>query len=332
MLAAAVGVTGFSLTFPATVGALGGFGPWTVTGLRGVIAALLAALCLALCRVRPPARRHWPGLAVVAAGCVIGFPLLTTLALQTASTAHSAVVIGALPLATAALAALRTRVRPPRAFWAGAVTGGAAVTAFALHRSGGLPTVADLCLAAALLLCAAGYAEGGRLARRLPGWQVIGWAAVAALPVSLLVTAVAWPLEPARPGAGALLGLAYAGAVSQFGGFVCWYRGMALIGVARASQIQLAQPLLTLVWAVLLLDERLPAAALPTAAVVLVCIAVTQRAGDGGEERSRRRPAGASGGGADGAPSPGRPPVPAGRVTPGADDPPDPKARTGPHP
>ncbi|SFC26810.1 Permease of the drug/metabolite transporter (DMT) superfamily [Streptomyces aidingensis] len=296
--AAALGVAGFSLSFPATVGALGGFGAWTVAGLRGVIAALLAGLCLALCRVRPPDRRHWPGLATVAAGCVLGFPLLTTLALQTASTAHSAVVTGALPLATAALAALRTRHRPhhphhphrprlahrqSRRFWAGAVTGGAAVTLFALHRGGGLPTAADLLLAAALLLCAAGYAEGGRLARHLPGWQVIGWAAVAALPAGLLVTAVAWPLEPARPDATALLGLAYVGAVSQFGGFVFWYRGMALIGVARASQIQLAQPLLTLVWAVLLLGERLPAAALPTAAVVLVCIAVTQRAGARGE-------------------------------------------------
>ncbi|MFD4654682.1 DMT family transporter [Kitasatospora sp. NPDC058444] len=275
---AALAVVSFSLSFPATAWSLTGFGPWSSAGLRGALAGLPAVLHLVAVRAPLPQRRHWPGLLVVSGGCVLGFPLLTTLALRTSSTAHSAVVIGVLPLATAAFAAVRTGRRPSGAFWAAALAGAAAVLAFTLVRSHGRPAVADLYLFAAVLLCAAGYAEGGRLSRELPGAQVIAWAVVAALPAALLTAALGLGAEPVRLGAQALVGLAYTAVVSQFGGFVLWYRGMAAIGVPRASQLQLAQPLLTLVWSVLLLGERLPAAAPVTAVVVLVCIAVTQRA------------------------------------------------------
>ncbi|MFF7459450.1 DMT family transporter [Kitasatospora sp. NPDC008115] len=284
MASAALGVLSFSFSFPATAWALTGFGPWTATGLRGLLAGVLAALCLAAARVPLPERRHWPGLLVVSAGCVLGFPLLTTLALRTSSTAHSAVVIGLLPLATAVFAAVRSRRdgrRPSRLFWGAALAGAAAVLGFTLVQSHGRPGLADLFLFAALLVCAAGYAEGGRISRELPGWQVIGWAVVAALPVTALTTALALPAEPlpaGGPGAKAVAGVLYTAAVSQFGGFVVWYRGMALIGVPRASQLQLAQPLITLVWSVLLLGEELPAAAPVTAVAVLLCIALTQRA------------------------------------------------------
>ena len=275
---AALGVLCFSFSFPATAAALTGFGPWTATGLRGVLAGVLALICLRAARVPLPARRHLPGLLVVAAGCVLGFPLLTTLALRTSSTAHSAVVIGALPLATAVVAAARTGARPSRAFWCAALAGAAAVLGFTLQQSQGRPTTADLYLFGALLVCAAGYAEGGRLSRHLPGWQVIAWAVVAALPVTVLTTAVALPAEPVHLGARAVGGLLYTAAVSQFGGFVVWYRGMAAIGVPKASQLQLAQPGMTLLWSVLLLGEELPTAAPVTALAVLLCIAATQRA------------------------------------------------------
>jgi drug/metabolite transporter (DMT)-like permease len=275
---AALGVASFSLSFPATAWSLTGFGPWSSTGLRGALAGVLAALYLLAAAAPLPKRRQWPGLLAVSAGCVLGFPLLTTLALRTSSTAHSAVVIGVLPLATAVVAALRTGRRPSRAFWAAALAGAAAVLAFTLLQSHGRPTLADLYLFVGVVICAAGYAEGGRLSRDMPGAQVIAWAVVAALPVMVLTAVFGLATEPVRLGAKALAGLAYIAAVSQFGGFVLWYRGMAGIGVPRASQLQLAQPLLTLVWSVLLLGEHLPAAAPVTAVVVLVCIAVTQRA------------------------------------------------------
>lgn len=275
---AALGVASFSFSFPATVWALDGFGPWSATGLRGTIAALIAAAALLATRSALPRREDWPALAVVGIGCGIGFPLLTTLALQTSSTAHSAVVIGALPMATATIAALRTGRRPSPAFWFAAGAGAAIVITFALSQNHGRPTVADVFLVAALLLCAAGYAEGGRVSRHLPGWQVIGWGVLLAAPINVVVTAVALSAEPVTLTGQAVAGLANIAAISQFGGFVVWYRGMGLIGVSRASQLQLAQPLLTLVWAVLLLGETLSPAVPLTAAAVLACIVVTQRA------------------------------------------------------
>ncbi|MFJ8148410.1 DMT family transporter [Streptomyces sp. NPDC096048] len=277
-LQAALGVVAFSLTFPATAWGLEGFGPWSLIAVRSILAAVIAGGCLLMLRVALPERRHWFGLAVVGGGVVLGFPLLTTLALQTSTTAHAAVVVGLLPLTTALLSALRLGTRPSRTFWIAALAGAAAVLAFTVRQSGGALTTADACLFAALLVCAAGYTEGGRLARVMPGWQVIGWALVLCVPLTVPMAAVALSFEPVHLTAHSVTGLLWVAAGSQFLGLVVWYRGMAAIGIPKASQLQLAQPLLTLVWSVLLLGEHLTVAAPLTAAAVLVCIAVTQRA------------------------------------------------------
>ncbi|TGN73142.1 DMT family transporter [Streptomyces bauhiniae] len=274
---AALGVVAFSLTFPATAWGLESFGPWSLVAVRGVLAALVAGACLLLLRVPLPEARHLPGLAMVGIGTVLGFPLLTTLALQTSTTAHAAVVVGLLPLTTAAVSALRTGVRPSPRFWTAALAGAAAVVAFTVTQSGSALTRADVYLFGALLVCAAGYTEGGRLARVMPGWQVIGWALVLCLPLSALGTALALGHEPVRLTAHGIAGVLWVAVGSQFLGLLLWYRGMAAVGIPRASQLQLAQPLLTLVWSALLLGEHVPAAAPLTAVAVLVCIAVTQR-------------------------------------------------------
>ncbi|MFD8934203.1 DMT family transporter [Streptomyces sp. NPDC059578] len=275
---AALGVLAFSLTFPATAWGLEGFGPWSLVTVRSALAALIAGGCLLALRVPVPDRRYWPGLAVVAAGTVLGFPLLTTLALRTASTAHAAVVVGLLPLTTAGFAAVRTGSRPSPAFWGAAGAGAAAVLAFTVTRSGGALTTADLYLFGALLVCAAGYTEGGRLARVIPGWQVIAWALVMCLPLTVPGALIALGHESVELTGRGVAGLLWVAVGSQFLGLVVWYRGMAAIGVPRASQLQLAQPLLTLGWSVLLLGEPLGWTAPLTAVAVLVCIAVTQRA------------------------------------------------------
>ncbi|MGW7098415.1 DMT family transporter [Streptomyces sp. NPDC054838] len=278
-LFAALGVVSFSFSFPGTMWALDGFGPWSAIGVRGVLAAVIACAALLIARAPLPARADWPGLAVVAGGCAVGFPLLTTLALQTSSTANSAVVIGALPMATAVFSAVLTRRSPSKVFWAAAGLGAATVIVYTLSQNHGRPTVADLYLFGALLVCAAGYAFGGRLSGAgMPGWRVIAWGVVLAAPVNLAVALWALPHEPVHFTAKALVGMAYIAGISQFGGFVVWYKGMGLIGVARASQLQLAQPLLTLVWAVLLLGEHITPAVPLTAAIVLTCIVITQRA------------------------------------------------------
>ena len=274
-----LGVLAFSLTFPATSWGLTGLGPWSLVFCRAGLAGLIATGCLAARRARTPARRHWPGLLVVAAGTVMGFPLLTTLALTTSTTSHAAVVVGLLPLTTAAWSAVRTGARPSRAFWAAAVAGAAVVVGFAVQQTGGAPTVGDLYLFAALLICAAGYTEGGRLARSMPGWQVSCWSLVICLPVSLAGVALSLAVEPARLDARAVAGVLWLAVGSQLFGLLAWYRGMAAIGVTRASQLQLAQPMLTLVWSVLLLGERPGLAAPIAAAAVVVCVGITQRSG-----------------------------------------------------
>ncbi|MGW5422968.1 DMT family transporter [Streptomyces sp. NPDC003943] len=277
-LLAALGVVCFSLTFPSTVWGLESFGPWSLVAVRSVLAALIAGAFLLTGRVPLPERRHWAGLAVVGGGVVVGFPLLTTLALQTSTTSHAAVVVGLLPLTTATFAAIRTGRRPSRTFWIAAVAGAVVVLAFTLQQSGGALSTGDLYLFGALLVCAAGYTEGGRLAKLMPGWQVIGWALVLCLPLMAAAAVVALAHEPVHLTAHGVVGLLWVAAGSTFFGLYVWYRGMAAIGIPRASQLQLAQPLLTLVWSVTVLGEDLAPAA-PLAAVgVLVCIAVTQRA------------------------------------------------------
>ncbi|TLQ46947.1 DMT family transporter [Streptomyces marianii] len=276
-LLASLGVVAFSLTFPSTVWGLESFGPWSLVGVRSVLAAVVAGSFLLALRAPLPERRHRGSLLVVAGGVVVGFPLLTTLALRTSTTSHAAVVVGLLPLTTAAFAAVRTGRRPSRTFWAAALAGAAVVLGFTLTQSGGTVSTGDLYLFGALLVCAAGYTEGGRLARLMPGWQVVGWALVMCLPLGLVGSAFALMAEPVRPSVQGLAGLLWVAAGSTFFGLWVWYRGMAAIGIARASQLQLAQPLLTLVWSVLLLAEPLSPTAPVAAVAVLVCIAVTQR-------------------------------------------------------
>ncbi|MGW2281003.1 DMT family transporter [Streptomyces sp. NPDC001770] len=276
---ASLGVVAFSLTFPATLWGLESFGPWSLVTVRSVLAALIAGTVLLAARIPWPGRRHLGGLLVVAGGVVAGFPLLTTLALRTTTSSHAAVVVGLLPLTTAVFSSLRTGTRPPRAFWIAALAGAAVVLAFTVAQSGGAVSAGDLYLFGSLVVCAAGYAEGGRLARSMPGWQVIGWALVLSLPVTVASSVVALSYEPVTLTGHGIAGLVWLAAGSTFIGLYVWYRGMAEIGIPRASQLQLAQPLLTLVWSFLLLGEDLSAAAPLAAVAVLVCIAVTQRAG-----------------------------------------------------
>ena len=246
---------------------------------RSVIAAVIAAVCLRAGRVPLPARRHWPGLVGVALGCGIGFGALSALAL-THQLRHGAVVIGLLPAATAVVAVIRVGDRPGPVFWPASLLGTAVVTAYALSRGAGALHAADLLLLASVVVAAVGYAEGGRLTRELPGWQVVGWGLVIAFPISLVLTAIGFthPHPLRHLTLGALVGFAYVGTISTFVGFFAWYRGLAEAGVARASQVQLAQPLLTIVWTVPLLGESLDPVALVAAVVVGACVLVTQRA------------------------------------------------------
>ncbi|MQY02831.1 DMT family transporter [Actinomadura macrotermitis] len=275
---AALGVLIYSFTFIGTVYALEGLNPYLIGIGRAAAVVPFAALALAAVRAPLPRRDQWPGLLVASAGVIFGFPLLTTLALDRgASAAHSAVVIGLLPAATAVCAVLRAGERPSRMFWLAAAAGAVCVTGYVLVRGGGRFSTADGLLVGALLAAAAGYTEGGRLARAMPGWQVISWTLLLSAPVTVPVTL--WLLATTGPQwtARSTAGFAYVALFSAFLGFFAWYEGLARAGIARASQVQLAQPLLTLAWSAMLLGEHVDAGTALAAVGVLVCVALTQR-------------------------------------------------------
>jgi drug/metabolite transporter (DMT)-like permease len=273
-----LGILGFSFSFPATRLAVADFNPWLVAFGRATIAAALAAAYLLATRAPLPTRAQTRSLAIVAAGVVVGFPLLTSLALQVQTAAHGAVVIAILPAATAVAAVKRAHEHPSRAFWLAASAGLVAVLGFVVVQGVDGPQIGDVFLLAGVVACAIGYAEGGALSRTLGGPTTICWALVLSAPLSLLITAVAAGATGLHADATAWLGLHYVGVVSMFLGFFAWYAGLARGGVARIGQIQLAQPVLTLGWSAALLDEHVGPATLITALAVLACVAATQRA------------------------------------------------------
>jgi drug/metabolite transporter (DMT)-like permease len=273
-----LGIVAFSFSLPATKLAVGGLDPWFVAFGRATVAAILATVVLVAGRAPRPTRAQLRRLVIVAGGVVVGFPLLTTLALQTAGAAHGAVVIAVLPAATAAVAVLRAGERPSPAFWAAALAGLAIVAGYALVREHGALTAADALLLAAVAACAVGYAEGGALARELGGARTICWALVLAAAPSAAITAVAGARTGLDAPADAWLGFGYVSAISMFLGFFAWYAGLARGGIARISQVQLAQPLLTILWSAAILGEAIGAATLLAAAGALACVAITQRA------------------------------------------------------
>jgi drug/metabolite transporter (DMT)-like permease len=273
----ALGVLGFSFSFPATKLAVADLHPWFVAFGRAAVAALLAVAVLAATRAPWPTRQQWRRLTIVAGGVIVGFPLFSSIGLQTADSAHGAVVIAVLPAATAVAAVLRAGERPSVGFWAAALAGLAVVVAFAASQSSGGLTAADAWFLAAVVVCAFGYAEGGALARELGGARTICWALVLAAPLCLPV-AVLSASGAGSAGRDAWLGFAYVSVVSMFLGFFAWYAGLARGGVAHVSQVQLAQPLLTLAWSALVLGEHVGPWTLAAAVAVLACVALTQRA------------------------------------------------------
>ncbi|MFI7582196.1 DMT family transporter [Kocuria sp. M1N1S27] len=274
-----LGVTAFSFTVPLTRFAVEGLSPLFVGAGRAVVAAALAAAALALTRSQRPRGAQWLRLGVVAGGVVAGFPLLTSYAMTAAPASHGAVVIALLPAVTAVVVVLRTGERPPRAFWLVSAAGALAAVVFASAQSGspGRLHGVDLLLLGAVVAAALGYAEGGLLSRELGAWQTISWALVLSSPVMLVLGVLAVVQQPPTGTPGQWAAFAYLGVISMFLGFVAWYRGLGLGPMARVSQIQLVQPVLSIGWAALLLGEDLTAGTVAGGAAVVLCASLAVR-------------------------------------------------------
>ena len=272
-----LGVLGFSFTLPVTRVAVDGLDPAFVGLGRAAVAALPAGVLLAVWRERLPDRATLARLALVALGVVFGFPLLSALALRVLTAAHSAVIVGLLPAATAVMAVARAGERPSAGFWVASGAGLAAVLAFAASQGAGV-SVADVLVLAAVALGAVGYAEGGALARDMGGNRVICWALVLSLPLTLPIAAVGAVAGGVDAPADAWLGFAYVAVVSQFLAFFAWYAALARGGVAKIGQVQLVQPLLTLAWAAAFFGESVGAGTLIASLAVVASVVATQRA------------------------------------------------------
>jgi drug/metabolite transporter (DMT)-like permease len=272
-----LGVAIFSLTLPATRLAVAALDPSFVGLGRAVIAAILAGLLLWIRDEPLPDRRLWPSFLIVVAGVIIGFPLLSAIALRDSTASHGAVIIGLVPLATALAGVWRAGERPSRGFWGFALLGSSLVVGFALLSGAGTLRPSDWALLGAAAAAGIGYAEGGVLARKVGAWQTICWALVMALPI---VTPIAFEHRPAGFATVPLtawLGFGYVSVFSMFLGFFAWYHGLALGGIARVGQMQLLQPFLTLTVAAIALGEPITGVTIVFAMGVVCCVALGKR-------------------------------------------------------
>ncbi len=282
MLWALLGVVLFSFSVPLTKIAVEGFDPFLTATGRAAIAGALALVLLAWRRVPlPPADQLRP-LFLTMLGAVFGWPILLALALQRTTSAHVAVIAAFMPLTTALIAVLRTHERVSWQFWVAAGAGTGALLAFALSRGGaeGGDLVADGLVACAVVASSWCYVEGASVTRVMPGWQVISWVVVLALPVTVPASAAIWWVTHGDhdPTAGAWTSLILLGVSSMYLGFFAWYRGLALAGIARGGQVQQLQALLTLVWSAVLLGEHVTRVTVLAALAVIVCVVWAQRA------------------------------------------------------
>ena len=280
-----LGVLAFSFTLPFTRIAVGdatstGLDPLFVGAGRAVVAAALAALVLLAFRVPFPDAGQWLRLVPVSAGVVAGFPILTSIAMRHTTAGHGAVIIGLLPAATAVVAVMLTRERPSSRFWVGVGVGVIATVAFSVAAHGSVAGGgrSDVYLIAAVVLGAVGYAQGGRMSRELGSWQTICWALILALPVMALLAARSYHLHPPVDiSAHQWSAFAYVSVISMFLGFFAWYRGLAIGPMTTVSRVQLVQPVLSMLWAVLLLGEHLTTTLVVGAVAIVGATAFTVR-------------------------------------------------------
>jgi drug/metabolite transporter (DMT)-like permease len=281
LLWAFLGVVLFSFSVPLTKVAVGGFDPFVTATGRAVIASALAILLLSIRRVPFPPRHLWKPILITMLGAVFGWPILLAIALQSTTSAHTAVIAAFMPMTTAIFAVIFTHERVSNSFWVAVAVGTAALVVFSLSRGGleGGSLYADLLIVGAVVSSSLCYVQGAAVTREMPGWQVISWVVVFSLPVTLPATVIVWWLTrdeyvttPLEWGSLILLGVS-----SMYLGFFAWYRGLAMAGVAHGGQVQQLQALLTLAWSALLLGEVVTWGTVVAALVVVIAVAWAQR-------------------------------------------------------
>ena len=273
-----VGMCLFAGTLPATRLAVSGFDPLFLTVARAAVAGSAGLILLIVLRRRIPPRSLWLEIFGAALCTVVGFPLFAALAMTTMPAAHGGVVLGIIPLATAATAAIFAHERPSFGFWVASIIGAIFVLTFMLRRSGGETfSAGDLFLLGTVASGAVGYTLSGRLAALMPGWEVISWQVVIFLPFAALATFALWPPSISSASFSAWAGLAYVGFISQYMAFFVFNAAMAIGGIARVGQIMLLQPFVIVALALLVNGEPINAETIIFAAAVVATVLIGQR-------------------------------------------------------
>lgn len=272
-----LGVIGFGLTLPATKYALPYMNPFFIGFGRSVFAAIVAVLLLVFLRQKIPSRSQLKQIIIVSLGVVIGFPFFTSWAMQHVSATHGGVVVGVLPLFTAIVATVIGQDKPSISFWIVAALGSVLVMTYTFRHSSGGVVIADLALLAAIASAAIGYAIGARVSKEIGGWQVICWALILALPLTIIPTMLSVPASFKDIPTTALLSFVYLSLGSQLLAFFAWYLGMSIGGITRVSQVQLLQPFITLLAAVVLLNEALDTESIVFVSMVVGCIWLSKK-------------------------------------------------------
>ncbi|WP_374462780.1 DMT family transporter [Chryseobacterium sp.] len=272
-----IGVLLFSGGLPATKLAVMEMSPIFVTIVRAAVAGVLAFIVLGIGKEKRPVKKDLVPLLLVSLGCVIGFPLLSALALQYLTSAHSIVFLGMLPLATAVFGVMRGGERPHPVFWLFSVVGSLLVIGYAVSQGISASPIGDVLMLLAVILCGMGYAEGAKLSKTLGGWQVISWALVLALPIMIPLFFIYLPDDIGNVSFQGWFGMAYISLFSMFIGFIFWYKGLAQGGIATVGQLQLLQPFFGLALAAWLLHEQVSLGMLGVTLGVILCVAGTKK-------------------------------------------------------
>lgn len=284
-----LGVVAFGGTFPMTKLAVAWFDPVFVTFGRAGIAGLLALIVIVVLRKPLPDKHLWLPIGIAALCLVWGFPGLTNFAMRLVESSHAGVVAGILPLGTAVAAAIILREPQSRAFWAISILGMLVVVGFAMRSGGGAGIGAslgpaslglgDILVLISVAVASTGYVYSAKAARVMPGWEVISWILVVALPINLAGMALSWPGSAAFTAApiSALAGFAYVTVISQYVGFFFWNAGLAMGGVARVGQVQLLQTFITLIFAATLAGETVEPVVWLVAVVVVALVIAAKR-------------------------------------------------------
>lgn len=269
-----IAVIMFSGSLPANRAAVAELSPWFVTAARAAIGGIIA---IAVLTFRRPAMPHgsWGRLSAIALCLVVGLPLSIAIASVTVPASHGAVIFGLLPLSTAIAAVPLAGERPSFWFWVLSIAGALVVALYALRGGDADIVSGDLYLLVGVMLTGIGYTLSGMLSRAMPGWEVISWTLVLTFPVAIVATLVLWPQHEVAWRS--WLALLYSGIVVQFIAYACWNAALAIGGVSRVSQLQVLQPLSTIVIAVLILGEAVDAETVLFAVAIVIIVALSRR-------------------------------------------------------